>query len=318
MSDKTKKNAWWQKQKNVWWPDVSTPAAARSARMYGVWAAVFSAVVTALLASWSLGSGKAAFELVDAWSFLDVAIFVAVAFGIYKESRFAAVAGLVIFVGEKLYQPVVSTTPTPGTSGIIVAFFLTICYVAAIRGTYALRRFPAESPRADIPILQDRVTLTAGAPIRDSATKMMNRFLVVIAVALLVAAAMICTLFRYEVTTDNDGAIRGRYDRWTGNVEFRLPYCSNRRYLWPLRWGQLYDPDPPSCEDPKVSPPPAESPGKNDWIKPGQAIVAPPGQTPKSKPPQRWQDGSTLVQPAPSKVRPEDYGAVPVERQKPK
>ena len=92
MNDKSKKK--------VWWPDVSTPAAARSARIYGVWAALFSAVVTALLAAWSLGSGKAAFELVDAWAFIDVAIFVAIAFGIYKESRFAAVAGLVIVISR--------------------------------------------------------------------------------------------------------------------------------------------------------------------------------------------------------------------------
>lgn len=131
MSDKTKKN--------VWWPDVSTPGAARSARMYGVWAALFSAVITALLASWSLGSGKAALEFVDAWAFIDVAIFSAVAFGIYKESRFAAVAGLVIFLGEKLYQIAISTT----TSGIIMALILSTCYVAAIRGTFALRRFRA-------------------------------------------------------------------------------------------------------------------------------------------------------------------------------
>lgn len=133
MNDKVKKN--------VWWPDVSTPIAARSARMYGVWAALFSAIVTALLASWSLGSGKAALGFIDAWAFLDVAIFAAIAFGIYKESRFAAVSGLVIFLGEKLYQ-ISITTITP-MSGIVMAFILGMCYVAAIRGTYALRRFRA-------------------------------------------------------------------------------------------------------------------------------------------------------------------------------
>lgn len=137
MSDKIEKNSWWQKQKNVWWPDVSTPMAARSAKMYGIWASVFIAIVNALLASWSLGSGKPALGLVDPWSFIDVAIFVAVAFGIYKESRFAAVAGLVIFLGEKLYQISITTTKT---SQIIMAFILAMCYVAAIRGTYALGR----------------------------------------------------------------------------------------------------------------------------------------------------------------------------------
>src|SRR5437016_14133045 len=112
MDDKTKKN--------VWWPDVSTPAAARSARMYGVWAALFSVRVTALLATWSLGSGKPALEIVDAWAFIDVVIFTAIAFGIYKESRFAAVSGLVIFLGEKFYQ--ISITST--TSGLVMAIIL--------------------------------------------------------------------------------------------------------------------------------------------------------------------------------------------------
>lgn len=132
MSDK--------KKKNILWPDVSTAADARSARMYGVWAAVLSAIVTALAASWSLGSGKAAYGLVDVWSFLDVAIFVTVAFGIYKESRFAAVAGLTLFVAEKLYQLAVIPTSF-NTTSIIVAVIFAMGYLAAIRGTYALRRF---------------------------------------------------------------------------------------------------------------------------------------------------------------------------------
>jgi hypothetical protein len=125
-----------KKKTGFWWPDVSTPAGARSATMYGVWAALFSAVVTAALAAWSIVSGEAAPDLVDAWSFVDVAIFAAIAFGIWKRSRFAAVAGLVIFVAERIY--VMATTP--GGSGLGLALVLAMCYVAAIRGTYAFRR----------------------------------------------------------------------------------------------------------------------------------------------------------------------------------
>jgi len=126
-------------KKNVWWPDVSTVAGARSARMYGVWAALLSAVVTAIFASWSIVSGKEALGFVDASGFVDVAIFAAIAFGIYKGSRFAAIAGLVVFAGEKVYQMTVSSTG----SGIFLALALTYCYVIAIRGTYALRRLRA-------------------------------------------------------------------------------------------------------------------------------------------------------------------------------
>ena len=129
-------------KKNAWWPDVSTLAGARSARMYGVWAALFSAVVTAIFATWSLVSEKPVLDFVDASAFVDVAIFAGVAFGIYKGSRFAAIAGLVVFVGEKVYQMAVSSTG----SGIFLALALTYCYVTAIRGTYALHRLRREQP----------------------------------------------------------------------------------------------------------------------------------------------------------------------------
>jgi hypothetical protein len=129
-------------KKNVWWPDVSTLAGACSARMYGVWAALFSAVVTAIFATWSLVTAKPVIDFVDASAFIDVAIFAAIAFGIYKGSRFAAVAGLVVFLGEKIYQMAVSSTG----SGIFLAVALTYCYVIAIRGTYALHRFRREQP----------------------------------------------------------------------------------------------------------------------------------------------------------------------------
>src|ERR1035438_6418278 len=127
-----------------WWPDVRTLSSARSARMYGVWAAIFSATVTALLASWSLISETTVFGFVNAWAFIDVLIFAAVAFGIYRESRFAAVAGLAIFVGEKLYQMSVSTT----TSGGVMALILSMCYVASIRGNYSLHRLQTPPPTA--------------------------------------------------------------------------------------------------------------------------------------------------------------------------
>ncbi|HEY1269106.1 MAG TPA: hypothetical protein VGH16_17740 [Candidatus Binatia bacterium] len=124
---------------NFWWPDVSTIDGAKKASMNGVWAAVFTAVVTALVASWALGAQAAAFGYITAWAFLDAILFSVIALGIYKESRFAAVAGLSLFVIEKIDQ----FSHGPKTSGIIMAIVLTLCYLAAIRGTYALRRLRA-------------------------------------------------------------------------------------------------------------------------------------------------------------------------------
>lgn len=121
------------------WPEVTTIAGARSAVMYGVWAALFSAIVTALLAAWALGSGRAALGFVNAWAFVDAAIFAAIAFGIYKESRVAAVFGLVFFVGEKILQ----VMDTGSLRGSFVAIIIILCYAISVRGTVALHKLRA-------------------------------------------------------------------------------------------------------------------------------------------------------------------------------
>lgn len=74
-----------------------------------------------------------------------------------------------------------------------------------------------------------------------------NKPLIVTAIALLVAAVMICSLFRYEVLTDASGFPKTRYDRWTDRVDFLLPLCSNGNQTFPMRWGQPGEPDPPWC-----------------------------------------------------------------------
>lgn len=125
-----------KKKSNALWPDVSTIKGARSAAMFGFWAATFTAAVTALVAAWALGSGKAALGFIDASAFLDALLFAAVAFGIYKESRFAAIAGLLLFIAEKIYQ----IAATGAFRGAYIAFALLFCYVISIRGTFALRK----------------------------------------------------------------------------------------------------------------------------------------------------------------------------------
>ena len=65
-----------------------------------------------------------------------------------------------------------------------------------------------------------------------------------LAAALLAATAATCTLFRYQVVVTEPGPLGTmRYDRWTGKVEYLLPYCHNGKVIWPMRWGQPDDPD---------------------------------------------------------------------------
>jgi len=120
-----------------WWPDVSSVDAAGRAVKQGMWAAVFVAFVTALFASYALGSGKMVAGFVDASAFIDSVIFAIVAIGLYKQSRIAAIAGLAIFLFEKIVQ---FTMAPVATGGIFMAIILTLCFIGAVRGTNALHK----------------------------------------------------------------------------------------------------------------------------------------------------------------------------------
>jgi hypothetical protein len=111
--------------KNLWM-DITDRETARKAAMQGVGAAVLVSVVTAAMAlgGW-LGAGPA--------SLIDAALFAAVAFGIYKMSRVAAVFGLVAYLAERVYAMGQGT----GSSGIVMAIFLTLAFIHAVRGTFA-------------------------------------------------------------------------------------------------------------------------------------------------------------------------------------
>jgi hypothetical protein len=134
---KKSKANWW------WWPDVTTIESATKATRQGMWAAVFVAAVTAIFATVAANSGDIKFGTasISPWALIDSAIFAAVAFGLYKKSRVAAVAGLVIFGLEKLDQ--ITSAGTVGN--IFIAVIIALCFIGAVRGTYALHRFRVES-----------------------------------------------------------------------------------------------------------------------------------------------------------------------------
>ena len=108
--------------------------------MYGVVAAGFTAIVTTLLATWSLGAGRNALGGINVWAYLDAAVFAAIAYGIYKEKRWAPVLGLCLYMFEKFYQ----ISITHSLEGWWMVIILVFCYMNSIRGVYALHRLRAE------------------------------------------------------------------------------------------------------------------------------------------------------------------------------
>ena len=127
---------------STWWPATDTLEHAQSTSRYGMWAAGFVAVVTAIVATIALVSGSA-IAGIDAWAYLDAVLFAAITFGIYKLSRVAAVAGLVLYVLESLYAMAQLAGPR---SGIVLRIIITLAFVHAVRGTFAYRRLSASAP----------------------------------------------------------------------------------------------------------------------------------------------------------------------------
>ena len=121
------------KKRSFLWPDVSTLELARSAAMGGAVVACIVAAVTLAVTIYSIYVESVL--NITAASFVDVALFAAVAIGIWRLSRTAAVAGLVLYLVEQGYQFV-----SVGPKNPIMAAFFILFLVHAIRGTFSYHR----------------------------------------------------------------------------------------------------------------------------------------------------------------------------------
>ena len=130
--------------KQQWWPKLDTLKSARKATMLGVYAAGVTIVLTLLvlfIAPQYLGA-DAMFTVV-----VGVAIYGAIGFFIWRNSRIAAVLGLVVFVLDKLVQLAQGGLGNAGSVVIIVA--IVAMYANAVRGTFARRRLLAAGAAPD-------------------------------------------------------------------------------------------------------------------------------------------------------------------------
>ena len=118
---------------NWYWEDVSDLGGAEKAINGGFWAAVIVACITALVALLSL-AGVQLLGL-DVWALFDAALFAAIAVGIKRKSRFAAVAGLSLYIFERIYM-----MQRSGARGIVMGVLFTLFFINAVRGSFAYHR----------------------------------------------------------------------------------------------------------------------------------------------------------------------------------
>jgi hypothetical protein len=122
---------------NWYWEDVSELSRAEKAINGGFWAALIVACITSLVVLLTF-AGVQLFGL-NAWAFLDAAIFAAIALGIKRKSRFAAVAGLCLYVFERIYM-----MQRGGAGGIVMGILFTLLFINAVRGAFAYHRLTGE------------------------------------------------------------------------------------------------------------------------------------------------------------------------------
>lgn len=107
------------------WPTTFDRETAKKTSRQGFWAAVFVSLFTGVMA-WSQPSVFSRVTLFDAF------LFAMIAFGIYRMSRTAAVAGLVLYILEQA-----SAWMEHGFKNPVIAILLVFCFINGIRGTFA-------------------------------------------------------------------------------------------------------------------------------------------------------------------------------------
>jgi hypothetical protein len=118
--------------KERFWPNVKQLADARAAAYQGAFACAGIIVFTVIL--FAVGSVQG-----NDWIW-DAAIFAALGFGIYKFSRFAAVAALLLYWLERaLIFSQQGEKAMSGFAGYLIIIF-TFAFINGIRGTFAYRR----------------------------------------------------------------------------------------------------------------------------------------------------------------------------------
>jgi len=127
------------------WPNVDTQGGATWATKQAFWAAI---LVTSVTSGFSLlGAIGVAFVRAwgfDAWALIDGIIFGVIAVGLWRHSRVAAWAGLVLYVGERAYM-----WSTIGVKNPVIAGIFILAFIGGIRGTTALHRLERAIPEQE-------------------------------------------------------------------------------------------------------------------------------------------------------------------------
>jgi hypothetical protein len=153
---------------NWLWPSVQTLECAEKATRNAFYWAIVSTAITGWLSflaicgvQWVLDAG------VEPWTLIDASALAVIAVGLYRHSRFAALAGLVLcMLGLVLYMldRVVMLSEggfPPANYKLVSALFFTLIFLGGVRGAFAyhrLKRAATQEPTSqELPVSLDSV-----------------------------------------------------------------------------------------------------------------------------------------------------------------
>ncbi len=125
------------KNGNAWWPKIATIQEAAECAKVGVILAAFCGVVTGSLALLALAGHS--FLGVRPWALVDAAIFAALAYGISRSSKSAALFAPIFYAAERIYEW--GHSAVPSTLGAILALSFLLGFINGARGVFAVHRF---------------------------------------------------------------------------------------------------------------------------------------------------------------------------------
>ena len=129
-----------------YWPDVSDLDGARDSTRYGMWCAIIVAALTAGLSVLTImGMGIRA---ISAYALIEAFAFAGIAYGLSRYSRFAAVAGFVLYLADKIYA-YVATGSILGVG--VLAVVVLFGFLNGMRGAFAYQKLLASAPPQSVP-----------------------------------------------------------------------------------------------------------------------------------------------------------------------
>jgi len=143
----------------IWiWPDVTIRRKAQAAIDEAFWAALSFAVLMAVFATIGLtgfldpGAGISAYMI--------AVIYGGIAAGIRARSRVAAVAGLFVYILDRIYF-----VTTGGPRGVVIWGLILLAFWQGVRGTFAYAKLPPK--QVGVPSIEDSFRAMAQGAVLD-------------------------------------------------------------------------------------------------------------------------------------------------------